>query len=110
MRKSGLTGDEAYVLAKRGKTTEDIGPLKKEIGKLKDDLDNILSPNLYNPTDAKENTAISQNDGTEMAFDVWFATGYIPVSKNDVLYFSSNNEPTHYSTGAFYDSKKKFIR
>lgn len=29
MRKSGLTGDEAYVLSKHGKTTEDLGPLKK---------------------------------------------------------------------------------
>lgn len=37
MRKSGLTGDEAYVLAKRGKTTEDLGPLKKEIGLIKED-------------------------------------------------------------------------
>ena len=41
MRKSGLTGDEAYVLAKRGKTTEDLGPLKKEIGLIKEDLDYI---------------------------------------------------------------------
>lgn len=38
MRKSGLTGDEAYALSKHGKTTEDLGPLKKEIGKLKEDL------------------------------------------------------------------------
>lgn len=39
MRKSGLTGDEAYVLAKHEKTTEDLGPLKKEIGLLKEDID-----------------------------------------------------------------------
>lgn len=31
MRKSGLTGDEAYILSKRGKTTEDLGPLKKKL-------------------------------------------------------------------------------
>ena len=37
MRKSGLTGDEAYALSKHGKTTEDLGPLKKEIGLLKED-------------------------------------------------------------------------
>lgn len=37
MRKSGLTGDEAYILSKRRGTTEDLGPLKKEIGKLKED-------------------------------------------------------------------------
>lgn len=38
MRKSGLTGDEAYVLAKHGGTTEDLDPLKKEIGLIKEDL------------------------------------------------------------------------
>lgn len=88
---------------------EQIQENKTGIAKLKEDLGNILSPNLYNPTDAKENTAISQGDGTEMSFDGWIATGYIPVSKNDVLYFSANNEPTPYSTGAFYDTQKKFI-
>lgn len=31
MRKSGLTGDEAYALSKHGKTTEDLGPLKKKL-------------------------------------------------------------------------------
>lgn len=41
MRKSGLTGDEAYALSKHGKTTEDLGPLKKEIGKLKEDISNL---------------------------------------------------------------------
>ena len=42
MRKSGLTGDEAYALSKRRGTTGDLGPLKKEIGKLKEDLDNKI--------------------------------------------------------------------
>ena len=79
------------------------------IRKLKEDIGNILSPNLYNPADAKENTAINQDDGTEMPFDGWIATGYIPISKGEVLYFSANNEPTYYSTGVFYDAQKKFI-
>ena len=43
MRKSGLTGDEAYMLSKHGKTTEDLGPLKKEIGLLKEDLSNKIT-------------------------------------------------------------------
>lgn len=43
MRKSGLTGDEAYILSKRGKTTEDLGPLKKEIGLIKEDLSNKIT-------------------------------------------------------------------
>ena len=81
----------------------------KKIDSLKEDLCNIISPNLYNPTDAKENTAINQDNGTEMSFDGWIATGYITVSKGEVLYFSSNNEPIAYSTGAFYDAQKKFI-
>lgn len=78
------------------------------IASLNEDLANILSPNLYNPADAKENTAINQDNGTEMSFDGWLATGYIPVSKREVLYFSSNGEPTPYFTGAFYDAQKKF--
>ena len=41
MRKSGLTGDEAYMLSKRGKTTEDLGPLKKEIGLIKEEVTDI---------------------------------------------------------------------
>ena len=77
---------------------------------LKEDINNISSPNLFNPADAKENTAINQDDGREEpSFVGWIATGYIPVSKGDVLYFSSNNEPTPYSTGTFYDAQKKFI-
>lgn len=43
MRKSGLTGDEAYVLAKHGKTTEDLGPLKKELSLLKEDISNKIT-------------------------------------------------------------------
>lgn len=43
MRKSGLTGDEAYILSKRGKTTEDLGSLKKEIGLIKEDLSNKIT-------------------------------------------------------------------
>lgn len=37
MRKSGLTGDEAYILSKHGGTTGDLGPLKKELSQLKED-------------------------------------------------------------------------
>ena len=82
---------------------------EKAVSQLKEDIGNIISPNLFNPADAKENTAISQDSGTEMSFDGWLATGYIPVSKGDVLYFSSNGEPTPYSTGAFYDKDKQRV-
>ena len=82
---------------------------KKDVDSLKEGLGNIISPNLFNPTDAKENTAINQDNGTEMPFDGWIATGYIPISKGEVLYFSSNGEPTPYSTGAFYDKDKQRV-
>lgn len=81
-----------------------------KLSELKEDLDNIMSPNLFNPEVAKENVAISPGDGIEMnGFSGWETTDYIPVSKNDVLYFSTNNEPTYYATGAFYDAQKTFI-
>lgn len=88
---------------------EQIVKNKEDIGSLKEEISNIISPNLFNPADAKENTAINQGDGTEMSFDGWLATGYIPVSKGEVLYFSSNGEPTPYSTGAFYDKNKQRV-
>ena len=80
-----------------------------DISQLKEDLSNNISPNLFNPAVAKANVAISSDDGSEMnGFSGWEATDYISVSKNDVLYFSSNGKPTPYSTGAFYDAQKKF--
>ena len=97
---------------KPGATTEQAQQIeqnKTDVASLKEGLGNIISPNLFNPTDAKENTAINQDDGTEMLFDGWIATGYIPISKGEVLYFSSNGEPTPYSTGAFYDKDKQRV-
>lgn len=104
--KPGATTEQAKQI-EQNKT--DITSLKAETNSLKEDLGNIISPNLFNPTDAKENTAINQDDGTEMSFDGWLATGYIPCLKNDVLYFSSNEEPIPYSTGAFYDKNKQRV-
>lgn len=97
--------------AQKAQARENIGAADREtVNQLKDDLDNIISPNLFNPEAAKANAGISPDDGSEMnGFSGWESTDYIPVSKNDVLYFSANNEPTPYSTGAFYDDQKKFI-
>ena len=87
-----------------------ISENKEAVSQLKEDLSNIISPNLFNPEAAKENVAISSDDGTEMdGFSGWETTDYIPVSKGEVLYFSSNNEPTPYSTGAFYDNNKNRV-
>lgn len=65
MRKSGLTGDEAYVLAKHGKTTEDLGPLKKEIGLIKEDLSNLSSSKIskFYATNNGENHLADSDDG-----------------------------------------------
>ena len=87
----------------------DSAVVGQQIGSLKESLSNNISPNLFNPAVAKANVAISSDDGSEMnGFSGWEATDYIFVSKNDVLYFSSNGKPTPYSTGAFYDAQKKF--
>lgn len=53
MRKSGLTGDEAYILSKHGKTTEDLGPLKKEISLIKEDLASKADKTSLAQTDRK---------------------------------------------------------
>ena len=97
--------------AQKVQARENIGAADEEtVDQLKSDIDNIISPNLFNPAVAKANVAISSGDGSEMdGFSGWETTDYIPVSKDDVLYFSANNEPTYYSTGAFYDAQKKFI-
>ena len=95
------TGDAISAEATRAKGVEN---------RLKEDLSNIISPNLFNPETAKANVAISSADGSEMnGFSGWETTDYIPVSKGEVLYFSSNNEPTPYSTGAFYDNNKNRV-
>ena len=53
MRKSGLTGDEAYALSKRRGTSGDLGPLKKELGVLKEDLDELESLNDFAEIDTQ---------------------------------------------------------
>lgn len=60
MRKSGLTGDEAYMLSKRGKTTEDLGPLKKEISLIKEDLSNKITK-FYASNQGETHLADSDN-------------------------------------------------
>lgn len=65
MRKSGLTGDEAYILSKHGKTTEDLGLLKKEISLIKEDLGNLSSSKIskFYATNNGENHLADSDDG-----------------------------------------------
>lgn len=60
MRKSGLTGDEAYILSKHGKTTEDLGPLEKEISLIKEDLSNKITK-FYASNQGETHLADSDN-------------------------------------------------
>lgn len=60
MRKSGLTGDEAYILSKHGETPEDLGPLKKEIGLIKEDLSNKITK-FYASNQGETHLADSDN-------------------------------------------------
>lgn len=65
MRKSGLTGDEAYVLSKRRGTSGDLGPLKKELSLLKEDLGNLSSSKIskFYATNNGENHLADSDDG-----------------------------------------------
>lgn len=65
MRKSGLTGDEAYILSKHGGTTGDLGPLKKEISLIKEDLGNLSSSKIskFYATNNGENHLADSDDG-----------------------------------------------
>lgn len=60
MRKSGLTGDEAYALSKRRGTSGDLGPLKKEIGLIKEDLSNKITK-FYASNQGETHLADSDN-------------------------------------------------
>lgn len=65
MRKSGLTGDEAYALSKHRGTTEDLGLLKKEISLIKEDLGNLSSSKIskFYATNNGENHLADSDDG-----------------------------------------------
>lgn len=103
MRKSALTGDEAYILSKHGKTTEDLGPLKKELGQLKEDLDNNTiskkirtGKNLFN----KERATVgfikdSITLGNEQTIDPSYtsaSTDIIPINPNNAYTLSGCRE------------------
>lgn len=60
MRKSGLTGNEAYALSKRRGTSGDLGPLKKELSLLKEDLSNKITK-FYASNQGETHLADSDN-------------------------------------------------
>ena len=110
MRKSGLTGDEAYILSKRGKTTEDLGPLKKEISLIKEDLGGLTevihSKNLLDLS--KLQNGFLQNNGTisvaDWALDYWH-TDKIPCTKSDIIFANGTSNPQNQLGGLYKNGK-----
>lgn len=88
MRKSGLTGDEAYILSKHGKTTEDLGPLKKEIGLLKEDLSNKITK-FYASNQGEAHLADSDN-GKIMDMMIYGKSEQKQYSGKNLLELSDN--------------------
>ncbi len=76
MRKSGLTGDEAYVLSKHGKTTEDLGPLKKEVSSLKEDMTSKADKTSLAQTNRKLDALWKLNQGISYEFQTDEAEAY----------------------------------
>lgn len=76
MRKSGLTGDEAYILSKHGKTAEDLGPLKKEIGLIKEDLTSKADKTALIKVDRKIDALWKLNHGIDYEFQTDEAEAY----------------------------------
>lgn len=120
MRKSGLTGDEAYVLSKHGKTTEDLGPLKKEISLIKEELSESIHE-INNKTDAfadsyqtSENMfdkstvevgKMIQSNGVIVASKTLSLSDFIPVRKGWTIYgYIAPNTIT--ALGSWFDSDK----
>ena len=71
------------------------------------------SVNLFNYETLKQNTYISDTDGSELTYSGWSATDYIPVGMG--TYALANNKEGQYTIvtdgcyGAFFDYDKNFI-
>ena len=122
MRKSGLTGDEAYVLSKHGKTTEDLGPLKKEIGLIKEDIDNfpfqlIKSKNEFNSESVDNQDGKSLSDVGAVIDDSNYSVSHkIKCQYGDTVYLSRRisdiSDERQFVTVwniCAYDSSDKFL-
>ena len=112
MRKSGLTGDEAYALSKHGKTTEDLGPLKKEIGLLKEDFVNVLDLETGEKTETLVpteiltgyyyNSSYSENSG-------YITKKYDIVGNNTYYVSTKTNESTGTGLIHWFDNRNNQI-
>lgn len=88
MRKSGLTGDEAYALSKRRGTSGDLGPLKKELSLLKEDLSNKITK-FYASNQGEAHLADSDN-GKIMDMMIYGKSEQKQYSGKNLLELSDN--------------------
>lgn len=88
VRKSGLTGDEAYVLSKHGKTTEDLGPLKKEVSLIREDLSNKITK--FYASNQGENHLADSDSGKIMDMLVYGKSEQKQYTGKNLLELSDN--------------------
>ena len=88
VRKSGLTGDEAYVLSKHGKTTEDLGPLKKEVNLIREDLSNKITK--FYASNQGENHLADSDSGKIMDMLVYGKSEQKQYTGKNLLELSDN--------------------
>lgn len=111
MRKSGLTGDEAYVLAKRGKTAEDLGPLKKEVSLLKEDLDYKIGKTAVGERELKFINIgyVDASDGTISSSQNAQNTGFCRIDGvSRIIAHTNLSEPG--ARIAFYSRNKEYLK
>lgn len=117
MRKSGLTGDEAYILSKHGGTTGDLGPLKKEISLIKEDLGDIqqhvVRPENYDRLKDKtfvhgQFNASGDIVKSENTSDYKVFLMYVPVEE-ETAYIVSGNYFNYIGQARGYDKDKNLI-
>lgn len=88
VRKSGLTGDEAYVLSKHGKTTEDLDPLKKEVSLIREDLSNKITK--FYASNQGENHLADSDSGKIMDMLVYGKSEQKQYTGKNLLELSDN--------------------
>ena len=110
MRKSGLTGDEAYALSKHGKTTEDLGPLKKEISLIKEDLVKLdkavftekrNNSQLFNPNTESIGHLYVKGDKSVIENTLSVESWLVPI-EGGKRYLVYNKHPEAMSSNTYY--------
>jgi hypothetical protein len=110
MRKSGLTGDEAYALSKRRGTSGDLGPLKKELSLLKEDLvklnDVVFTEKrnksqLFNPKVESIGHLYVKSDNSVIENSLSIESWVVPVESGK-RYVAYNKHSEVLSSGTYY--------